>query len=148
MIHVNALSGIQKIEDQCRYCQACMLACSMIHEKGLSNPLKARLSVRRNLVDNKVEMTICMHCKNPKCMSDCPSDAIGRNKSGVVVIDEGKCTACGNCEANCPFGAIVFITDRDTYQKCDMCEGRESGPICVEVCPVQALILRFKKKGN
>jgi carbon-monoxide dehydrogenase iron sulfur subunit len=125
-----------------------MLACSMIHEKGDSNPAKARLSVRRHLVDNQVEITICMHCKKPKCLSDCASDAIGRNQTGVVVIDEKKCTACGNCEVNCPFGAIVLIKARDIYQKCDLCEGRESGPICVEVCPVQALVLRFRKKGS
>ena len=146
MICRDNLSGIKKVENRCRYCQACVLACSMIHEKGLSNPSTARLSVHRNILDNQVEMTICMHCENPQCMSDCPSGAIGRNQSGVVVIDEDKCTACGNCETNCPFGAIVFIADRDTYQKCDMCEGRASGPICVEVCPVEALMLRHIRK--
>ena len=45
------------IEKNCRYCQACMLACSMIHEQGNSSLEKARLSIKREISDNKVTIS-------------------------------------------------------------------------------------------
>jgi Fe-S-cluster-containing hydrogenase component 2 len=29
----------------------------------------------------------------------------------------------------------------DRYLKCDLCTGRDGGPLCVEMCPVGALYL-------
>ena len=129
------------IEKNCRYCQACMLACSMIHEQGNSSLEKARLSIKREISDNKVTITICRHCAQAKCLDDCPTSAISRTSTGIVIIDEQDCIACGNCQKNCPFEAIIYIKDRNKYQKCDLCLGREEGPLCVAICPVKAIIL-------
>ena len=38
-------------------------------------------------------------------MKDCPPDAIHRQPTGEVFIDE-TCIGCGNCERNCPYGVI------------------------------------------
>ena len=127
-------------QDRCRYCHACVLACSMVHEEGNVSFVKARLSVHREITDNKVTMTICRHCPRPKCMDDCPPGAMSLDGRGMVVIDESLCTACGNCRRNCPFEAIIHIRDRNKFQKCDLCDGRAGGPVCIDVCPVEAIV--------
>ena len=133
---------LKTILKKCRYCQSCVLACSMVHEQGKSVLQKGRLSIHRGVADRKVVMTICRHCANPKCMDDCPSGAMSRDETGMVIIDEDICIACGNCKLNCPFGAIIYIEDRNKYQKCDLCINRKAGPACVEACPVGAIILK------
>jgi electron transport protein HydN len=126
---------------RCRACHTCVLACSMVHEQGHSSLEMGRLSIHRDLINNKVGMTTCRNCPDPRCMDDCPPGAISQNPEGLVIIDEEVCTACGNCQRNCPFDAIIHIRERETYQKCDLCIGRETGPLCVEVCPVNAIVL-------
>jgi Fe-S-cluster-containing hydrogenase component 2 len=123
------------------------MACALTHENGSVCLTKARLSVSWEISDDKVNMTICRHCKKPKCIEDCPCDAIALNEDRLVLIDESKCVACGNCARNCPFDAVVFIEERNVYQKCDMCFNRPNGPVCVEVCPVGALTV-VESKGD
>lgn len=50
--------------------------------------------------------TACQHCENPKCMTDCPPDALHRDPNGEVWIDDETCIGCGNCEAYCPYDVI------------------------------------------
>lgn len=58
-----------------------------------------------------------------------------------IVGDE--CITCGDCEPECPEGAIyegkiVYHIDSD---KCTECEGHYDNPRCVEVCPIDDCIL-------
>jgi Fe-S-cluster-containing dehydrogenase component len=69
--------------------------------------------------------------------------AISRNEDGIVLIDEEKCVACGNCVLACPYGMIRLDLEAKTALKCDMClerlqEGKE--PACVTNCALQALV--------
>ena len=132
---------LKTLPQNCRHCQACALACSMVHEQGNTSLQKARLSISWEIADKKVTIITCRHCPDPKCLEDCPPTAITQNEKGTVIINEETCIGCGNCERNCPFGAIVHIEDRNKYQKCDLCMERDEGPICVEICPVNAIIL-------
>ena len=43
---------------------------------------------------------------NPKCMTDCPPDALNRDPNGEVWINDETCIGCGNCEAYCPYDVI------------------------------------------
>lgn len=124
------------------------MACALTHENGNVSLAKARLSISWEISDNKVNMTICRHCEKPKCIEDCPVGAITRNQDGLVIIDEDKCIACGNCARNCPFNAVIYIKERNVYQKCDMCYNLPKGPICVEVCPVDALTVSDSREGG
>jgi Fe-S-cluster-containing hydrogenase component 2 len=90
-------------------------------------------------------------------MKDCPPDAIHRQESGEVYIDD-TCIGCGNCEENCPYGVIQMaaVPPRrsilvkigvkraaevaKTAVKCDMCKDLKSGPACVNACPTGAAI--------
>lgn len=40
------------------------------------------------------------------CKKACGIAAIGKDELGRAAIDYKKCTSCGQCLVNCPFGAI------------------------------------------
>lgn len=131
----------------CRHCQACMLACSMLHEDGRSSLDLARLSVKWSVDRHQAKLTICRHCKQPKCLeADCPNGAISQeSETGLVLIDPEICIGCGACRDACPFEAIILDPAQGVCKKCDLCRGREQGPACVEICPVAALDLKGRK---
>jgi len=61
--------------------------------------------------------------------------------SGVTYANEDEGTGCGNCIDACPFDPpkIRINAEKNVAFKCDLCRGREGGPICIEYCPFQAL---------
>ncbi len=124
---------------RCRECQACTLACSLYHE-GACGPAVARLLVTKKMEPYTFDIRICRHCDDPPCLAACPTDAMSLDARGVVVMDEETCTACGACAEACPYGAIFHHAPGDRYLKCDLCAGREEGPLCAEICPVDALV--------
>lgn len=63
--------------------------------------------------------------------------------SEKAVIDESKCTECGNCVDACPFGAIVAQDNRPTVVRL-MCEGCGA---CKVVCPVDAIEIKKAATG-
>ncbi|KAK2959371.1 Fe-hydrogenase, simple [Blattamonas nauphoetae] len=63
----------------------------------------------------------CEGCVARPCIVNCPKKAIFR-KDGKCHIDESKCIACGLCQKNCPYDAIV----------------RRKIP-CADECPTEAL---------
>ena len=61
----------------------------------------------------------------------------------AMKIDRNVCTACGDCEPECPTKAImpfkgVYAIDPE---KCTECEGEHSAPKCLEVCMEDDCIL-------
>ena len=124
----------------CRDCQGCMLACSLYRERECSLSL-ARLVVAKDMARYEFHITICQHCDPPECVAACPVDALSLGEDGVAFIDDDACTRCGACADSCPYGAIFYHESQDRYLKCDLCSGREGGPLCVQVCPVGALVL-------
>ena len=126
--------------DLCRGCQACTLACSLWHE-GVCGPSLARLWVSKDLAVYAFQVGICHHCDSPECVAACPVDAMSLDERGVVIIHEDACIRCGACAESCPYDAILYDETLDRYLKCDLCAGRESGPLCAELCPVGALTM-------
>ena len=124
----------------CRDCQTCVLACSLHHERECNLEL-ARLVVTKDMARNEFAIVICKHCDEPDCILACPSDAMVLDKRGVVIVLNDECNRCGSCAASCPHDAIFYNKAQDRYIKCDLCAGREQGPLCVELCPVEALTL-------
>jgi ferredoxin len=57
-------------------------------------------------------------------------------------IDPDICTACGDCEVECP--TVSITAKRGTYvinaSSCDECVD-EGAPRCVAVCPVDCITL-------
>lgn len=91
-------------EGLCVRCNNCETACAETHA-GVS-----RLDREAGPNFGTVHVpTSCRHCENPKCMTDCPPDAIRRKPSGEVYIMD-NCIGCGNCSANCPYDVIQMAT--------------------------------------
>ncbi len=131
----------------CRDCQACLLVCSLYHE-GECNPGLARLRVSKDMARYEFALAICRHCKRPLCLEACLVGAMTRDGRGVVLIDDAACTRCGACKEACPFEGIYYHEGANRYFKCDLCVGRADGPLCVALCPVEALTLAAGDRGG
>lgn len=130
-----------QVEPQlCRGCEACLLACSLVHE-GEANPSAARLVVRKDMTTYTFNIFICEQCADPECAEACPSGAIVIDAAGLVSIVDDDCLRCGACETACPHNAIFYHPKTGAYLKCDLCHNRPEGPACVQFCPVGALTL-------
>ncbi|MEH6446785.1 MAG: molybdopterin-dependent oxidoreductase [Oceanospirillaceae bacterium] len=87
----------------------------------------------------------CQQCERPACLRACPvtPKAISKDpETGVVSINEDRCTGCGECALACPYGAIGYNAEKHHAVKCDLCADRRvkgSGPACAEVCPTRAI---------
>jgi len=76
-------------------------------------------------------MIACTQCG--ECIDVCPTQAIRRDKRGIVRIDKKLCVGCLSCVGFCPYLAMFFHPDYVEPFKCVSC-GK-----CVEVCPSGAL---------
>lgn len=145
-------------QDTCVRCGHCAWSCAVTHDgvarlvrrgdkvvTALGTPGAAATptgAARSLLVPNS-----CQHCKNPACMIDCPTGAIGRERGGEVFIREDLCTGCTACAKACPWDNIAMAprskkksTLSETVAvKCDLCRGYEA-PACVEACPTGSLL--------
>jgi Fe-S-cluster-containing hydrogenase component 2 len=69
-------------------------------------------------------------------MAVCPTEALTRDKNGVVQLDKSKCTSCLMCVGYCPTGNMLYAATKQTEPfKCVACG------LCAKVCPTQALEL-------
>ena len=57
-----------------------------------------------------------------------------------AVVDQGKCTACGECVESCPLECIVQKPENDNKAFVDPDACSECGA-CVDSCPVSAIEL-------
>ena len=119
---------------KCSGCRSCEVVCSMVKESE-AGIFKSRIKTLRYPDENFYLPRVCLQCKRPYCISECPTEAISKDRgSGVVKIDEGKCTGCGVCIESCPFGAIFMVNS--VAVKCDLCGGN---PMCVKYCEQDAI---------
>jgi Fe-S-cluster-containing dehydrogenase component/CRP-like cAMP-binding protein len=167
-------------QDSCVRCGHCAWSCASTHADGISRLVRRgdKVVVQREedpaqaAVEDVVARVVrlakevdwapllvpnsCQHCKNPSCMIDCPTGAIGRDARGEVFIREDLCTGCGSCAKACPWDNIQIAprAERsatstnangaknaypDVAVKCDLCAGSAAGPACVASCPTQAI---------
>ncbi len=152
----------------CVGCLACEVSCSTWHasvgrsalpririlatpQVALRKELAAYLPARAGY-----SPATCRQCATAWCLPNCPTTGLRIDpKTGNRYIAEDDCIACGKCEVDCPVEwkgtlalkgeaisskRVVFDPATNVYTKCDLCIGREGGPICVERCPVNVAI--------
>jgi Fe-S-cluster-containing dehydrogenase component/CRP-like cAMP-binding protein len=148
-------------QDACVRCGHCAWSCSDAHADGVSRLVRRGDKIAVNDQERVAPLLVpnsCQHCKNPSCMIDCPTGAIGRDARGEVFIREDLCTGCGSCAKACPWENIQMAPRpevppkagrlsawhlgaayAEVAVKCDLCKGVEGGPACVASCPTQAI---------
>jgi len=67
-------------------------------------------------------------------MEACKYDAIKQKPGGGIIINQVKCTGCGDCAEACPLTAIFVDPSRNKATVCIHCGE------CVEWCPHGILV--------
>jgi len=99
--------------DLCVRCGNCSLACHKVH--GQSRLLRRGISITRPVTigsqrtQHVLSPQVCMHCKDPECLTGCPTGAIFRDPRGYVDIDPATCIGCFDCATQCPYDAISMM---------------------------------------
>ena len=99
--------------DLCVRCGNCSLACHKVH--GQSRLLRRGISITRPVsigserTQHVLSPQVCMHCKDPECLTGCPTGSIFRDPRGYVDIDPATCIGCFDCATQCPYDAISMV---------------------------------------
>ena len=125
------LRWLRTYVEKCINCGKCMETCSKTYFKE-ENPALSRIVVTNPGAGQNI--SVCNQCG--ACMAVCPTEALYRDKNGVVQVDKSKCTSCLMCVGFCPTGNMHYAGSKQTEPfKCVACG------LCVKTCPTQALEL-------
>lgn len=153
--------------DLCIRCGNCSLACHQIHgharlKRAGIHVLRPKIPTHAKLDQSLLMPAVCLHCKDPECLTGCPTGAIARFEGGQVDILPGLCIGCGDCATQCPYNAISLIPRSELKKspakppakaapskngKGAPEKGREAPP-AEPFDPLAALGLRFDPKPN
>ena len=123
---------------ECMGCHSCEVACKQEHGLGVGPRLVRVVEQAPDFYP-----IYCHHCPDAPCKKACPVDAISKDDSGIVVIDDQLCIGCKDCLEACPFGAMQYDADQDVAVKCDLCVQRlkeNQPPACSAVCPTGCIL--------
>jgi Fe-S-cluster-containing dehydrogenase component len=108
-----------------------------MENEGVFNHALSRVRSVRFLDDFPFSLLVCLQCDSPACVKSCEVNAIFKEaETGIVKIDDAKCTKCLKCVDACPYGGVSYVEHQDKIMKCELCEG---DPECVKACPNGAL---------
>ena len=121
---------IRRTYENCSGCRRCEIACAISHE-GKTWPEAARIRVFMSVPGVEIPHT-CFQCEDYPCVKACPEEALSVNKrTAAVMVDNSKCTACGNCIEACP-GRVPHMHPVENHIViCDLCGGK---PKCAQAC--------------
>ncbi len=142
----------------CIGCRACMTKCKQVNDlppdikeingapydapEDLSETTKNIIKLAKKGEDQAYVKMQCMHCIDPACVSVCMAGALHKKDNGVVAYDKTVCVGCRYCQVACPYDTPKFEWN-DAFPlivKCELCQHRDEGPGCCEVCPADAVI--------
>lgn len=131
--------------NKCKGCLTCEIMCSFFHEQMFSTE-RSRIHVIKDDEAGVDAPIVCRQCSKPLCLAVCPEKVISRDSTnGIVLVEEARCSGCGECVEACPYGAMALHPDTGIAIKCDLCSG---SPQCVEHCPHGAIFFAEPAKIN
>jgi ferredoxin len=120
---------LKSYAEKCVRCGACMAACSKAYFKE-EDPSLSRIRVTD--VGSMPNINVCNQCG--ACIEVCPTQALERDKNGVVQLKKDKCTSCMMCVGYCPTASMFFNAAKQSQPfKCIACG------LCAKACPTGAL---------
>ncbi len=132
--------------ERCIGCKSCEAACKAEHGLGPGENRNRVVWLGDTTQPALDFLTLsCQHCERPACLRACPvaPKAIFKDPdTGVVRINEDRCTGCGECVIACPYGAMGYDAIDHHAVKCDLCHDRRAvglRPACATVCPGEAI---------
>jgi carbon-monoxide dehydrogenase iron sulfur subunit len=131
--------------NKCKGCLTCEIMCSFFHENIFSTD-RSRIHVIKDDEAGVDAPVVCRQCSKPLCLNACPEKVIFKDPTtGLVSIEEARCSGCGECVEVCPYGGIALHPDTGVAIKCDLCSGN---PQCVEHCPHGVIFFAKPTKIN
>ncbi len=138
--------------ERCTGCKSCEAACKQTNALGPNSYRNRVMWFDEQQQDDRGSLprldfltVTCQQCERPACLRACPvyPKAIAKDPvTGVVSVNENRCTGCGECALACPYGAIGYNAEQHHAVKCDLCaerRARDLGPACAMVCPTRAI---------
>ena len=132
--------------ERCTGCRACEAACKLENRlvEGIFRNRVFWIAPAEPQDRFEFSVSVCQQCSRPACLRACGANAIHKHPdTGVVEIENDRCTGCQECVLACPYGAISFDFRRHKAEKCDLCADRRAtgrgGPACAAACPGRAI---------
>ena len=130
----------------CAGCGSCEAVCGLTHD-GMTGPLIKRIFLERDttMTEDMHKIYTCQQCVDHPCYDACPKKGEAMLKdhdTGIVYIEQDKCTGCALCYKACPFEPKRISLHPDKPRKalkCDLCRTRPEGPACIEYCQVRCI---------
>jgi Fe-S-cluster-containing dehydrogenase component len=119
---------------KCRQCEDCKVVCSYFY-----HPFNDGILHLREIAEFGAT---CRRCEKAPCILSCPTEALEKQKNGVVKRYNLRCVACRSCCYACPFGVILPEVILYAFSRCDFCIGRlgeNEEPACQGGCPEGAV---------
>ena len=111
--------------ERCTGCKSCEAACKTEHRLGPGEYRNKVVWASALEEAGLAFLTLtCQHCERPACLRVCPVNpkAIAKDPvTGIVRIDESRCTGCGECVIACPYSAMGYDAKGHHAVKCDLC---------------------------
>ena len=129
--------------DKCVGCGVCGLMCALYHY-GEQSPTLSRSELVRDPFTYDHSWYVCQQCETADCYHACPKKDNARLIDPITkakYVNEEECMGCGACIEACPQEPvrIRMHPTKHVAMNCDLCRGRDDGPICVQFCTMHAL---------
>jgi len=133
--------------ERCIGCKSCEAACKLEHGLGPGEYRNRVLWLGDETHGALDFLTVtCQQCERPACLRACPvapAAIVKDAATGIVSVDEDRCTGCGECVIACPYGAMGYDARDHHALKCDLCTDRRAAgaatTACQSVCPGRAI---------
>jgi Fe-S-cluster-containing dehydrogenase component len=115
----------------CVGCHVCEEVCSHTWFK-VTDVEKSRIRIQIT-EEGPLQAVHCVQCGD--CIQVCPTEALYRDRRGIVRFRKNLCVGCLSCVGFCSYEAMFMHPDEEEPFNCIACG------LCVKECPAEALAI-------